>query len=142
MRFLVVTTSAAPSPTRVPAPIAQTRAFQVVRFSGIFNSTCASPSLSVARQPTQSAVSANSVRTVGSTIGPFTAGSLLILLLLVQARLRGHLAPAFTGGSQILHRHRRRHGRAALGHAEPVQRASAASGSHQFGSLFNGMALA
>ena len=49
MRFLVVTTSAAASPTRAPAPIAQTRAFQVVRFSGIFSSTWASPSWSVAR---------------------------------------------------------------------------------------------
>ena len=51
IRFLRVTTSASPSPTRVPCPIPQTRTFQVVRFSGISSSTSAIPSGFVSREP-------------------------------------------------------------------------------------------
>ena len=58
-------TSVSPEPTLVPCPMPQTLIFQVVRFSGISNSTSAIPAASVCRLATQSAVSANFERTVG-----------------------------------------------------------------------------
>ena len=66
-RFFEVMTSALPSPTRVPLPMAQTRIFQVVRFSGSGSGITAVPSASVASAATQTAVSANSLRTTGCT---------------------------------------------------------------------------
>ncbi len=67
MRSLRVTTSVWPSPTLVPWPMPQTLIRQVVRFSGMLRETSAVPSFLVSSAPTQRAVSANSLRTVGWT---------------------------------------------------------------------------
>ena len=61
----MVTISASPSPTSVPAPIAQARIFQVVRFSGMVRLTSATPSRLVVSAGAQSAVSAKDFRTWG-----------------------------------------------------------------------------
>ena len=54
-----------PWPTRVPWPMPQTLIRQVVRFSGMSSETSAVPSAAVVSLPTQRAVSANFVRSVG-----------------------------------------------------------------------------
>ena len=68
-RFFLVTTSAEPSPTSVPRPMAQVLIFHAVRFSGMAKETSAQPSASVSIAAAQNAVSANFVRTVGSFMG-------------------------------------------------------------------------
>ena len=70
IRSLRVMTSVWPWPTLVPWPMPQTLIRQVVRFSGMSRATSAVPLLSVVRLPTQRAVSANLVRSVGWTSGP------------------------------------------------------------------------
>ena len=66
-RSFVVMISASPWPTLVPGPSVQVLTFQVVRLSGIGNSTSAVPSAAVVRAAAQKAVSAKLVRTTGWT---------------------------------------------------------------------------